>query len=326
MNIDFVIPWVDGDDAQWVAQRNLYAGTGEDRDPSRFRDWDILRYWFRAVEEHAPWVHLIFFVTCGQIPQWLNRDHPKLKLIHHQDYIPAKYLPTFSSHTIELNFHRIPELSEHFVYFNDDMFLNANVSPEDFFLMGKSRDCAVLDFPAPGTDAYDCAQRNVVAFLNGQFDFHKVLWQNPGKWFSPLNGKYIIKNLLLSFSSDFPGIRNFHIPASMRKSTFETIWDMAPELLDRTCRNRFRSTADVNQYIMTYYPLCKGNFVPRSPRFGKCYRLELDEQKMEQDILYSRHKVICLNDHPNIGDFPAAKARLISLLEQRYPKKSSFEL
>ena len=55
--------------------------------------------------------------------EWLNTKHPKLNIVCHEDFIPQKFLPTFNSHTIEWNFHRIPGLTEQFVYFNDDMFL-----------------------------------------------------------------------------------------------------------------------------------------------------------------------------------------------------------
>lgn len=326
MDIDFVIPWVDGDDPHWISQRNQYASGSETSDPCRFRDWDILRYWFRAVENHAPWVRRIFFVTCGQVPSWLNTHHPKLQLVNHLDYIPQEYLPTFSSHTIELNLHRIPGLSEHFVYFNDDMFLNGPVVPEDFFLHGLPKDCAALDSPAPGTDVYACAQRNVIRCLNKHFDKQQTIKENPKLWFSPLYAKYAAKNLLFARGSEFAGIKNFHIPSSLCKSTFERVWELAPQVLDETCRNRFRYRQDVNQYIMGYYQLCTGNFLPRRADFGKCYRIELDQQKIRQDIRSGTHKVICINDHPGITDFTEQKALLISLFERRYPKKSSFEL
>lgn len=124
MDIDFVIPWVDGSDLEWRKSKNKYSGKIDepvDITDARYRDWDILKYWFRGVEKYAPWVHKIYFVTCGQKPDWLNENHDKLVLVNHEDYIPHEYLPTFSSHTIELNFHRIKNLSEHFVYFNDDV-------------------------------------------------------------------------------------------------------------------------------------------------------------------------------------------------------------
>ena len=129
--IDFVIIWVDGGDIEWQKQRNIYSGKDpEDLADYRFRDWENLKYWFRGVEKFAPWVNNVYFVTCGHYPKWLNLNNPKLK---HEDYIPIEYLPTFSSHTIELNLHRIKGLSENFVYFNDDFFLTKPVSPDFFF-------------------------------------------------------------------------------------------------------------------------------------------------------------------------------------------------
>ena len=126
MDIDFVIPWVDGSDLEWRKSKNKYSGKIDepvDITDARYRDWDILKYWFRGVEKYAPWVHKIYFVTCGQKPDWLNENHDKLVLVNHEDYIPHEYLPTFSANPIELNFHRIKNLSEHFVYFNDDTFI-----------------------------------------------------------------------------------------------------------------------------------------------------------------------------------------------------------
>ena len=133
--IDFVLPWVDGNDKAWQEEKNKYSGKKTDSGncPERYRDWEQLKYWFRGVEKYANWVNKIFFVTCGQKPEWLNEKNEKLVLIEHSDYIPKEYLPTFSSHTIELNMNRIPGLSEQFVYFNDDVFIINEVKKNDFF-------------------------------------------------------------------------------------------------------------------------------------------------------------------------------------------------
>ena len=137
--LDFVITWVDGNDKEWQKEKWTYSAKNDiisdnDDREERYRDWDNLQYWFRGIEKYAPWVRTIHFVTCGHLPAWLNTNHPKLHIVKHSDYIPKKYLPTFNSHTIEWNFHRIEGLSERFVYFNDDMFLFKPTSPEDFFL------------------------------------------------------------------------------------------------------------------------------------------------------------------------------------------------
>ena len=96
--------------------------TKETIEKSDFVIGDNLQYWFRGVGKFAPWVNRIHFITYGHLPPWLNVDHPKINIVRHTDYIPKKYLPTFNSHVIELNIHRIEGLANCFVYFNDDTF------------------------------------------------------------------------------------------------------------------------------------------------------------------------------------------------------------
>ena len=132
--IDFVLTYLDGNDIEWQKEKNRFSPGGtSDVNPNRYRDWDNLRYFFRAIERFAPWVRKVHIVTWGHIPSWLNADHPKIHIVNHKDYIPEDWLPTFSSRCIDMNLHRIPGLSERFVYFNDDTFLTAPVKEEDFF-------------------------------------------------------------------------------------------------------------------------------------------------------------------------------------------------
>ena len=328
MTIDFVIPWVQGNDPVWLEKMKQHSPLPIDQEESRFRDWDLLKFWFRAVETYAPWVNRIYFVSDGQIPHWLNTAHPKLCITDHRDYIPQEYLPTFSSHTIELNFHRLEGLSEQFVYFNDDMFLNAPVTPEDFFVNGKPRDCAVLDqfFPVGDRDAYIYAQCNVMAFLNNHFSKKAVLRDHSALWFSPVYGKFLLKNCYNTPSALFSNFKNFHIASSMLKSTYESLWSLEPELLDHTCRNKFRSPEDVNQYIFSYYNLCAGNFVPRSSSFGKCYSLGVNDSAIIRDIAEEKHRIICINDHPDITDVEAMQQKIYNVFLEKFPSKSQFEL
>lgn len=109
----------------------------------RYRDWASFRYWFRAVEKYAPWVRYVHLVTWGHVQSWLNLECPKLKIVNHKDYMPPEYLPTYNCNPLELNLFRISGLSEHFVYFNDDMLLARPVAPEDFFIGGKPLHTAV---------------------------------------------------------------------------------------------------------------------------------------------------------------------------------------
>ncbi|XP_012264034.2 N-acetylglucosamine-1-phosphotransferase subunits alpha/beta isoform X2 [Athalia rosae] len=87
----------------------------------------------KSLEMYAPWVRHVYIVTNGQIPSWLDMDNPRLTLITHEDiFLDHKDLPTFSSPAIESHIHRIPGLSDKFLYFNDDVLLGAEIWPEDF--------------------------------------------------------------------------------------------------------------------------------------------------------------------------------------------------
>ena len=135
--IDIVFPWVDGSDPAWQESKRQYSGSPADDDEVRFRDWGLLKYVFRGIEQNLPWVRKVHFITCGHLPEWLNTDCPRLHVVKHSDYIPEQWLPTFSANPIELNIHRIPDLSEQFIYMNDDMFFVKPMEPEDFFRNGK---------------------------------------------------------------------------------------------------------------------------------------------------------------------------------------------
>ncbi|XP_012941088.1 N-acetylglucosamine-1-phosphotransferase subunits alpha/beta [Aplysia californica] len=101
---------------------------------NRFEDNEELRYSLRSIEKFAPWVRHIFIVTNGQIPHWLNLDNPRVTIITHDEiFLNASHLPTFSSPAIEANIHRIPGLSDKFLYLNDDVLFGKPVWPDDFY-------------------------------------------------------------------------------------------------------------------------------------------------------------------------------------------------
>ena len=90
--------WVDGNDPEWQKEKNNYdKKDNADGSIVRYRDWDLLQYWFRGVEKFAPWVNKVYFITWGHLPKWLDTSNPKLVIVNHKDYIPEEYLPTFSA-------------------------------------------------------------------------------------------------------------------------------------------------------------------------------------------------------------------------------------
>lgn len=327
MKIDFIVLWVDGTDSEWRKQKSIYTGIPFVENDIQFRDWSIFHYWFRAVEQYAPWVNRVFLVTCGQIPKWLNTQHPKLKLVFHKDYMPEEYLPTFSSHPIELNLHRISDLSEHFVYFNDDMFLNAPVQAEDFFRDGLPCLSAVQSIFVPMGlgNSFSHIICNSTAFLNTHFKKKEVIRKNPEKWFTLTYGKGLLNNIYYSLGRHgFSVLQNYHMPSPMLKSTFEKVWRMEPRILHETSLRKLRSEKDVNQYIMNYYDIGTGGFFPRDPRQGMFYEVGHNNKALYRDLLEEKHKTVCINDTV-CHDFEEEKQKLISVFEKKFPQKCSFE-
>ncbi len=74
--IDFVITWVDPSDTQWYSEKQKYSYEYnlDMNSEARYRNWEILKYWFRSVEKNAPWVNKVYFITEGHVPKWLNTD------------------------------------------------------------------------------------------------------------------------------------------------------------------------------------------------------------------------------------------------------------
>ena len=330
--IDFVQPWVDGNDPEWQKEKACYSPSpmAESSSEVRYRDWDNLQYWFRAAEKFAPWVNRIHFITWGHTPVWLKKDAPKLNIVDHRDYIPQEYLPTFSSHTIELNMHRIPGLSENFVYFNDDMFLTRPVRPEDFFKNGRPCDTFGLNCIYFGEDSAGHFNGSNMEVINTEFKGQKrrIMKRDFRKWFALKNGRTIrLKTFLLSAWDWFPGFHYDHLPTDLCKSTIAEVWEKYGDILDKTCRDRFRRESNVNQWLFKYWQLCKGNYEVRSYKFGKAYHIEEDNfEQLCSDIINKSFSMICVNDTPRTKDFDTKKQRVREAFDSILPEKSSFEL
>ena len=139
MEIDLVVLWVDGNDTEYVKLLNKYKSMQDGNKiregtiSARFRNNDELKYLLRSVEKNAKFIRYIHLVTNGQIPKWLNINNPKIKLVTHSQIMPQNVLPTFNSSAIEVCTVNIPNLSDHFLFSNDDMYIVKPVSERFFF-------------------------------------------------------------------------------------------------------------------------------------------------------------------------------------------------
>lgn len=330
--IDFVVMWVDGDDPKWQKEKNKYdVKKNSDGSIYRYRDWNLMKYWFRGVEKFAPWVNNIYFITWGHLPKWLNTDHPKLKIINHKDYIPEKYLPTFSANTIELNIHRIDGLSENFVLFNDDLYLIDYVKPTHFFKNNIPMDSVALNVHCPIMgNANQYLAINDTAVINKYFDFKKSIKENRYKWFNLKNGKQLLRTLALYKCPRFPGFWQHHLCNSFNKSYFKKIWELEYDYLNDTCMNKFRHYNDVNQWLIKDWQIADGHFVNRSSRFGKSFHIDRDgisiKHKIVNYIRFQNGKIISINDGPmSDEEFNDIKQSLNEAFDNILKEKSSYE-
>lgn len=225
-DVDVVYTWVDGDDEEWLAARDARI-TGLGGTPSaraggaaRYRSRDELRYSMRSLHLFAPWVRRIHLVTAGQVPSWLDTSDDRIRVVDHRDVLPAEALPTFSSHAIETRLHAVPDLADHFIYVNDDVFLGRPRRPEHFFAPGGQYAAFVADHRAvglPGTDDRP--------YLTAAQNNRRVLAEAFG---------VALTNTMM------------HSPHPQRRTTLEEISERFGEEVERTTLTPFRAETDLS--------------------------------------------------------------------------------
>ncbi|MGW6412911.1 stealth family protein [Streptomyces vinaceus] len=310
--IDAVYTWVDDTDPLWNAHRhNAMVSKGTDLyhhlalSRARFRNRDELKFSLRSLEQHAPWLRYVYLVTCGQRPAWLNTEHPRLRLVDHQEIFTDPHaLPTFNSHAIESQLHRIPDLSNQFLYFNDDVFLGRYLSPRTFFSANgltkffPSAAKVCMSRTATGLDPVSAAGVNNRELIERAFD--RVLTQ-----------------------------KMRHTPHSLRKDVLAEIEERFPEAHKRTATATFRSSLDISvaSSLHHYYAYLTGRALPGEIRNSY---IDMADAIMESRLLKLLGRrnadVFCINDTTDeIFDAERRHQSVTEFLESYFPVPSSFE-
>ena len=330
--IDFVVLWVDGNDPAWQKEKAQYSPKKTDASNSanRFRDWGLMPYWFRAIEKFTPWVRKIHFVTWGHLPEFLDTTNPKLNIVKHTDFMPEGSLPTFSSHALEVNLHRIPDLAENFVYFNDDMFILRPMAEEAFFKDGLP--CTYgREVPMPfigEIGIWQHASANNMGIINKHFDkrtqfnlYKNKFISKTYRWQDNLRA-YVSWKL---FPNYFYGFENLHAPGAYCKKTFQEVWEKEPEILNSTTFNKFRQASDLNQWIMLWWQVASGSFTPYCTDNFVCSTNEKTVGLVCDFIENQEHDMICINDPDNDVNFEKVSEKVRNSFQKILPEKSSFE-
>ena len=307
-DVDVVYTWVDGEDPDWLAARDAritaLGGTPSARSggAQRYRSREELRFSMRSVHLFAPWVRRIHLVTAGQVPSWLDTSHPAIEVVDHREILPADALPTFSSHAIETRLHAVPDLAEHFVYVNDDVFLGRPRRPEHFFTPGGQYAAFVADHRAvglPGTEdrPYLAAAQNNRRLLADTF------------------GVVLTHTMM-------------HSPHPQRRSVLEEVSARFAGEVERTTRTPFRSESDVSMLssLAQSYGLLTGQAFRQAAHHGY---VDLGHQQLPvqlENMLRRDRDFFCVADNlVSAFDDERADALLHDFLERYFPVAAPWE-
>lgn len=311
--IDFVYTWVNGSDPEWQSRRDAALGrvdptvrlSDQATNDARFVSRDELRYSLRSVAAFAPWVRRIYLVTDRQVPAWLDVEDERLVVVDHAEIFRDKNaLPVFNSHAIESQLHHIEGLSEHFVYFNDDVFLGRPVAPSFFFHSNgiaryfPSKALLPMGSRTPVDTPVAASGKNNRALIEA------------------MTGKSIAAKMR-------------HVPHAMRRSVLAEIEERYDELVAATARHKFRHPDDlaIASSLVHYYGYATGRAVPGDLDYDYVDLAQASSpRRLNRFLAERRFQVFCLNDTTSEpSEFARQTAMLNWFLEGYFPVPSPFE-
>jgi len=310
-DIDLVYLWVDGSDLEWITRREKFLGreilnSGEATSKGRFTDNGELKYSLRSVEKNIPWIHKIFIVTDGQKPKWLDLQNEKVEIIDIGQLLPEESMPCYNSVIIEHFIWRIPGLSDHFLYANDDMFFSKPLSPDFFF--------TPEGYPIVRLQRYFLGKW--VNKLKKIFSLHSNMYRK-----TIHHSALLIEKKFGTYLSAMP----HHNVDSYLKSDYRNAAEKDfKEEISQTLTNHVRSENDIQRIIYLYYALAVKRGKLRYVGRRESCRIRLHKPDYMYFINKYRPALFCLNDSHHSTD--EDRARVEPFLKILFPDKSSFEL
>lgn len=308
--IDIVYTWVNHRDARWRALYQQAVGappeteTNDTKSLDRFMNRDELKYSMRSISAFAPWVRTIYVVTNCSPPAWLNVDHPKVVWVDHSEIIPTHSLPTFSSHAIESRLHHVPNLADHFLYFNDDFFLTRPTRPTDFFFANGLSKSALEGYGS----------------VNGTVSVTDPDYLNAAR-----NGKALIEREY----GRSPTALHKHTPYALRRDVLLEMEHKFKAPISDTTARAFRSIGDIStvSFLYHHYAFITGRAVfTRRDAWLIKPRTSGYERRLLQLLAGRKAPVsLCLNDGGGSVGYSHWDQHVVEFLEAFLPDPSPFE-
>ena len=309
MDIDLVYLWVDGNDPEWQAKRAPYFKNIDQNNDvgckGRYINNDELKYSLRSAEKYAPWIRKIFIVTDNQTPEWLDVTNPKIKIIDHKEIIPEECLPCFNPFVIEYFLYKIPDLSEQFLFANDDMFFNDDLQPDFFF----------------AEDGFPIVRLKRKPWAKMRFRARVLFGKKPRHYRTVVHKSSVLVKKKLG--KNFSGLPHHNIDAYKKSDFSNAVEEVFRKEVEKSMKNRVRTKSDFHRAAVSYYAL--------AIRHGHLKYIEKEETRhlfvckpeFMEYLQQFKPKLFCLNDDERANDND--RERIRPFLETLYPEKSAFE-
>lgn len=289
--IDIIVPWVNPNDPEWRKEFEYWKQkeTGQ-KDACRFRDMGVFNFWFRCIEQNMPWVRYVFLVLASpsQIPDWLNVNHPKLKIVYHDQFIPKEELPTFNSSVINCYMPFIEELSDNYILFNDDFFVIKPIGEEEFF---------INDTPV------------------GLFKMFGSFTADNTPWSHNIKNNF---NVIMKHFGNVQRIIPAHGPIAFKKSLLLFIHNKCKDDITTALHeSRFRKNKNVTDWI----------FFSIAAAMNKVKKGTLKIHYANKIIPSANPRIVCFNDNELLSNssFDTFRKNVFTYLHRRFPSFSRYE-
>lgn len=273
-----------------------------------------LKYSLRSIDLYAPWVNKIYILVDApkKYPSWIDSSNKKIVIVDTTEtFQNLKYLPNSNSNAIETTIINIPNLSEHYIYLCDDIFLGREAKYTDFFTIdGK----ALVD--------YYCKINNSML----------------------INDNINLLNIKLP-----PTVNKFypHIPIPQLKSVVKDFYNEYYDYIEwiRNTKNRIGIGCNICSEYKLYcpcqqihYPICKYMYLRNKAILidnrnrtifimNNSIYLNNSNKTVFDKIMYEKPLFFCINDdEKNPQKRIIVRNYMLNFFINYYPEKASFEL
>lgn len=287
--IDYVVPMVFHDDKLWQQDFTKVNSLYNENNPYsfvRFRSWGTEHLLIRCVKKFMPFVRTIYIILARESQKQPWMDEEGVRVVYHREFIPERFLPTFNSCAIEMFLHLIPDLSERFIYGNDDMFPLAPLTEDDFF------------------EGYTpCLHHKEIVYPTQPTVFHKSC--RCGQMF-------VAKEFGLDMSNVL--IRGGHSLTPMLKTTWLYLWYIGKADIEKSV-SPFRETKNFNQWICPWWHYLSGDYIDKVPQ--KVYVSTKNSVDDVVKAIRDSRGIVCINDNECEKDYMKYGNAVIAEIENK---------